>query len=145
MIYDNISQIERYKRNPKLYAALIALKQFVNGEDYDEKSVAFFSKDECITRIMSEVELENHHKYTDIHYVIEGMERILVSDSRRLERLTNFSEEKDYELFAISKDVRKVDLKAGDFLVVYPGESHAPKVAVNDERTMIKKVVVKYA
>lgn len=127
----------------KLYCALVALKQFVNNEMYDQKSIASFSKVECSTRFATDAKLENHHKYIDIHYVIHGAEKILVSSSDSLVRVTEFSEENDCELFEIPENVDVVDLQEGDFLVVYPGESHAPKIAVNDELKMITKVVVK--
>ncbi len=143
MIYDNICNIENYKNDSKLYDALIVLKQFVDGEIYDEKSIASISKQECSTRLHEEAKLENHHKYIDIHYVITGAEKILVSTRNDLERISEFSEENDCELFAIPNDVESVELKSGEFLVVYQGESHAPKVAISGERKIITKVVVK--
>ena len=143
MIHDNICNIENYKTNLKLYSALVALKQFVNNEAYDKKSVASFSKAECSTRYMSEAKMENHHKYIDIHYVIRGEEKILVSSTEELVRVTGFSEENDCELFEIPEDAESVKLQEGDFLVVYPGESHAPKNAIGDELKIITKVVAK--
>lgn len=143
MIHDNIGNIENYKNDSKLYRALVALKQFANNETYDEKSIVSFSKVKCSTRLVSEAKLENHHKYIDIHYVICGAEKILVNSSENLVRVTEFSEANDCELFEIPEEADEVELQAGDFLVVYPGESHAPKIAVNDELKMITKVVVK--
>lgn len=143
MIHDNIRNIENYKNDSKLYAALVALKQFVAGKKYDENSITSFSKVECSTRLREDAQLENHHKYIDIHYVIAGTERILISNRNDLERLSGYSEGNDCELFTIPNDAESVELKEGDFLVVYPGENHAPKIAVNNEVTMICKVVVK--
>lgn len=145
MIHDNICNIENYKSVPKLYAALVALKQYVTGETYDENSIASFSKVKEQTRLVTDAQMENHHKYIDIHYVMEGNERILVTDSTCLIRKSEFSEENDCELFDIPEEVKHVDMKAGDFLVVYPGEAHTPQIAVGDETKMISKVVVKYA
>lgn len=144
MLHDNIGNIENYKHDTKLYAALVALKQFVCGESYDENSIALFRKIEDSTKLQAEAELENHHKYIDIHYVIEGVEKIVVSSRKDLERITEFSEENDCELFAIPDDAKCVELQAGDFLVVYPGESHAPMIAANGEIATVRKVVVKY-
>lgn len=143
MIYDNISNIDKYQDDIKLYAALIALKNYVNGENYDETSVASFNKQECTTCPLREAKLENHHKFIDIHYMIKGAERILVNYSSQLKRLTDYSEENDCELFELTGAERCVELHEGDFLVVYPGESHAPKLVVNNEVTTICKVVVK--
>ena len=99
MIHDNICNIENYKSEPKLYAALVALKQYVAREIYDENSIASFSKVEEYTRLAADSQLENHHKYIDIHYVIEGTERILVTGTTCLIRKSEFSEEHDCELF----------------------------------------------
>lgn len=144
MIYGNINDLEQYCDDIKLYVALIALKNYVNGEHYDENSVARFNSQECDTCMLEEAKLENHHKYVDIHYVIRGAERILVNSStNNLKRLTEFSEESDCELFALSGTERCIELHEGDFLVVYPGEPHAAKVAVADVVAPISKVVVK--
>ena len=136
MLQDNICNIENYKRDTKLYGALVALKEFVCGKSYDANSIASFNKIEDRTKLQAEAKLENHHRYIDIHYVIEGVEKIVVSSRNDLERITEFSEENDCELFAIPQ--------AGDFLVVYPGESHAPMIAANGEIATVRKVVVKY-
>ena len=144
MIHDNICNIENYKSEPKLYAALVALKQYVAREIYDENSIASFSKVEEYTRLAADSQLENHHKYIDIHYVIEGTERILVTGTTCLIRKSEFSEEHDCELFEIPHKVKHVDMEAGDFLVIYSGEAHAPQIAIDDEIKMISKVVVKY-
>lgn len=143
MIHDNIRNIENYKNDSKLYDALVALKQLVAGKSYDKKSLASFCKQECSTRLREDAQLENHRKYIDIHYVITGTEGILVSSRNDLERLSEYSGESDCELFIIPSDTESVELKNGDFLVVYPGESHAPKIAVNNKVTRICKVVVK--
>lgn len=145
MIYDNIRNIKKYKNNSKLYAALIALEQYVAGTEYDERSIASFHKMDDSTRLWADANMENHHQYVDIHYVIEGSEKILISDSKTLKRLSEFSQEKDCELFEIPHELVEVTLKEGDFLVVYPGESHAPKIAVDNVPKMISKVVAKYA
>lgn len=144
MIYDNLGNIDKYREDVKLYAALIALKQYVNGVSYDSTSIASINKQECHTCFLKETQLENHHKYIDVHYLLRGAERILVNSSTSgLKRLTEFSEESDCEFFKLSGTERCVELHEGEFLVVYPGESHAPKVAVNDEIATISKVVVK--
>ena len=143
MIYGNINNLEQYREDTKLYAALVALKNYVNGDRYDAHSVARFNLQECDTCMIEDVRLENHHKYIDIHYVIKGAERVLVNCEGDLERLTDFSEEKDCELFVLSGTEKQVDLHEGDFLAVYPGESHAAKVAIDNVVAPIKKVVVK--
>lgn len=65
MIFDNISNIDKYQDDVKLYAALIALKHYVQGERYDETSVASFNRQECSTIPLEGAKLENHRKYME--------------------------------------------------------------------------------
>jgi len=143
MLYDNISNIGKYKDDVKLYEALIALKHYVAGEPYDAGSVKSIGKQDTMTYPMEEAKLEHHRKHIDIHYVIRGSENVLVNYSRKLERLSEYSEEKDFELFAVDGTERVVKLCEGDFLVLYPGESHAPKVAVDGQVAPIVKLIAK--
>lgn len=143
MLYDNISNIGKYKDDVKLYEALIALKHYVAGEPYDESSVKSIGKQDTMTYPQEEAKLEHHRKHIDIHYVIRGSENVLVNYSRKLERLSEYSEEKDFELFAVDGKERIVKLCEGDFLVLYPGESHAPKVAVDNQPAPISKLIAK--
>ena len=143
MIHDKIDNIDRYQDDVKLYAALVALKHYIDGEAYDKSDVTSCNRQECDTILREEAKLEHHRKYIDIHYVIKGTENILVNYSKRLERLTDYSEEKDFELFALTGKERCIELREGEFAVIYPGESHAPKIAVNNEIAPISKVVVK--
>ena len=143
MLYDNISNIEKYKDDVQLYEALIALKSYVVGETYNLGSVKSIGKQDTMTYPREDVKLEHHRKYIDIHYVIRGSENVLVNYSRTLERLSEYSEEKDFELFAVDGTERIVTLREGDFLVLYPGESHAPKVAVDNQVAPIVKLIAK--
>ncbi len=143
MLYDNISNIRKYKDDVKLYEALIALKHYVAGEPYDASSIKSVGKQDTMTSPQEEAKLEHHRKHIDIHYVIHGSENVLVNYSRKLERLSEYSEEKDFELFAVDGKERIVRLCEGDFLVLYPGESHAAKVAVDNQPAPISKVIAK--
>ncbi len=143
MLYDNISNIEKYKDDVQLYEALIALKSCVVGETYNSGGVKSIGKQDTMTYPREDAKLEHHRKHIDIHYVIRGSENVLVNYSRKLERLSEYSEEKDFELFAVDGTERIVMLREGDFLVLYPGESHAPKVAVDNQVAPIVKLIAK--
>ncbi len=134
MIFDNISSIEKYKNDNKLYKELKKLTLLKIGDKDEEKRVATVKFDEA--------KFENHLKNIDIHYVVSGKEKILVSNSiDNLVRLTEYDCDNDYELFDISRDFSSVVLFPGDFLVVYPGEAHAPKIS--DDGEDVYKTVVK--
>jgi biofilm protein TabA len=85
---------------------------------------------------------ENHCRAIDIQYIIEGAEAIRVAPSSELGEPTDANEEKDYQIFAMTnKATTTIALRAGDFVVLLPGEAHAPKVALNEPVTLRKLVV----
>lgn len=137
MIFDNISNIEKYKNDNKLYEELKKLTLLKIG-DKDEKM--------CVATInFDEAKFENHLKNIDIHYVVSGKEKILVSNNiDNHVRLTEYDCDNDYELFDINCDFSSVVLVPGNFLVVYPGEAHAPKISDDGENVYKTVIKLKY-
>lgn len=84
--------------------------------------------------------LEVHRKYIDVHILLEGSERI---GWKALEDVTNetkaYDAESDCALYAEPADVY-VDLKPGQFVVVYPEDPHAPLIGQGRIRKLIAKV-----
>ena len=137
MIFDNISNIEKYKNDNKLYEELKKLTLLKIGDKDEKKRVATVKFDEA--------KFENHLKNIDIHYVVSGKEKILVSNNiDNHVRLTEYDRDNDYELFDISRDFSSVVLFPGDFLVVYPGEAHAPKISDDGENVYKTVIKLKY-
>jgi len=94
------------------------------------------------TMLRSESIFEVHQKYIDLHYCIEGDEIIEYADAKELKKKTEFDIDKDVQLFEMG-GVNKsfVELHAGEFAVLLPGEAHAPRIKFESSR--IKKVVIK--
>lgn len=85
---------------------------------------------------------ENHPQTIDIQYMIDGTEVIDVAATETFDQPTLYKPESDLEKFADhGQPVSQLILKAGDFLVLMPGEAHRPKVAVNEPCTLRKLVV----
>ena len=59
---------------------------------------------------------EAHQKYIDVHYIIEGVERIATADVSSLQIQTPFSEEKDIGFYQGDESGGYL-LKAGEFMV----------------------------
>lgn len=144
MIYDHIENIEKYANDKKLYAALTSMKNHAEGGEAAGSAECFMSKSEYVTRPIEEAKLENHHKYIDIHYVLSGEEQILIDNIKGAKRLTDYSQEKDCEMFQLTDRFSRAVLTPGTFVVIYPDEGHAPKIATKEhvcQRT--EKIVVK--
>lgn len=86
--------------------------------------------------------LEAHRQYLDIHVLLEGEERIGwrdLSDCGIPSR--EYDADADYMLFDIPAS-SYVDLKPGQFMIVWPEDAHAPVIGEGKVRKLIVKVLV---
>lgn len=86
---------------------------------------------------------EGHRKYIDIQYMIEGKEKIGITNYENCTTLEAYNEEKDIE-FLNSENKSYQILEEGDFLVFFPQDAHQPALNLN-EKLFVKKVIVKVA
>lgn len=146
MIFDAIRNKENYKQETEIYQALCFLEKIDKWEEILPNTliqedcifanpVSFISKEE------KECVYEAHKKYIDIHYIIEGTERIATADVCELQVKTPFCEEKDIGFFTGTESGSYL-LRPGEFMVCFPSDAH--KVAMMDKTPeTVKKVVVK--
>lgn len=86
---------------------------------------------------------ENHHKYVDIQYVVEGRELILMTGVDSVsKRLTDFNPDKDVEFFE-SKAYTPVVMCDTTFVIAFPGQPHLPSVCPDKNPAESKKIVIK--
>ena len=98
---------------------------YVNVMSYDTKDTGIF---------------ESHHKYIDIHYVIEGSEIIELIEESKLDVTEKYNEENDYILGNAKGS--KYLIRQKQTFVVMPGEAHLPGLK-NEKYCKIKKAVLK--
>ena len=146
MIFDSIRNRENYKENGKIYQALCYLAEIKRWEEVFPDTViqegtivanpvTFVSKEE------KECMYEAHEKYIDVHYIMEGVERIATADVSSLQIKTPFSEQRDIGFYQGDESGRYL-LKPGEFMVCFPSDAH--KVAMMDKTPeTVKKIVVK--
>jgi len=78
-----------------------------------------------------------------LQFLIAGIEGIDVTAVESLGEQTVFKPESDTQKFADNgAPATRLILRAGEFLVLMPGEAHRPKIAVQ-EPARLKKLVVK--
>ena len=146
MIFDSIRNRENYKENGKIYQALCYLAEIKRWDEVFPDTViqegaivanpvTFVSKEE------KECMYEAHEKYIDVHYIMEGVERIATADVSSLQIKTPFSEQRDIGFYQGDESGRYL-LKPGEFMVCFPSDAH--KVAMMDKTPeTVKKIVIK--
>lgn len=90
----------------------------------------------------AEVQPEAHEEYMDIHFAPEGDEMFgFAGDASNYNKVKE-DKSNDIAFYDGVTDERYVHLKAGDFVMVFPGEIHSPGV-MKDGSEEHRKVVIK--
>lgn len=87
---------------------------------------------------------ESHKKYIDIQYIIQGVEKIGVTDINNCSSCLPYDSDKDLEFYKINTREEYLELSQGFFLILYPHDAHKPSIT-SQEKSLVKKVVVKVA
>ena len=149
MIAANINDqmIENYKKvHPRFDVAFEGLKKLIadNAEvgKYEiDGSDVYAMVQEYETKPFSEKKFEIHKEYIDIQYIISGKEAM---GFESLDMLTPIDDYKpDAQLFYMNDSYDKINLSAGEYVVFFPNEPHAPGAAVGDLPSKVRKIVVK--
>lgn len=91
-----------------------------------------------------DAKFEAHKNYIDIQYIIDGEERIGVSDVDNFLPLSEYDSEKDIVFLKRNTSGMEnfVNLRSREFVILNPQDAHMPSVAVNSPSN-VKKAVVK--
>ena len=146
MLYDSLKHIEFYKGiHPGVYRALEILRDtdFSQLEDkrYEvDGDNLFFFLQSYETKPDNDTP-EAHRKYIDIQFLVSGREKMGVAP------LEDMSEEvearPDGDIWFYRGPMDYITLTAGDrFAVLWPGDAHAPSIAL-DSPAPCRKCVVK--
>lgn len=135
MIYDSIKHIDAYKGiHPGVYRALELLRDtdFTKLEDgrYEvDGDNLFFLLQSYETKPGNDTP-EAHRAYIDIQFLVSGQEKIGVAP---LESMTDEVEARpEGDIWFYHGPVDEITLTAADrFAVLWPGDAHAPCIAVH--------------
>lgn len=109
-------------------------KYLIDSENIYVNIVNYETKDE------SQCIWEAHRKYLDIHYIIEGEEKIKLADVRNMQ-INGYIEESDYvKMEGVAST--EIILKPEDFLVLFFEDAHMTGVNVNKPE-IVKKAIFK--
>jgi YhcH/YjgK/YiaL family protein len=147
MIFDHVHNSHLYANlNEKFQHALAHL----NSTDFLTMPVGKYEIDGSsiyvivqgyTTRLESEGKWESHRRYSDIQYMIRGIEKICVAPLSNMEQ-GDYNDAKDF--LALSGQGDYLTFPAGFFMVFFPEDAHRPCMAVA-EPMQVKKAVYKIA
>lgn len=84
---------------------------------------------------------EAHKKYIDIQCILEGEELVGVAP---LEEMTGEADANpDGDIWHYYGDTQMLSLRPGRFIVLWPGDAHAPAIAPGGKAAAARKCVVK--
>ncbi|MCR8660611.1 YhcH/YjgK/YiaL family protein [Paenibacillus endoradicis] len=142
MIYDKIAHASRYK-----FTSLSLMKalESIASNNNDPEELEYFKKNiiEFHTSSIDLKQAEYHHKFMDIHVVLEGKEYVEVGHIDELSNCSEFDESSDIgfgDLLTLEKFSGY--LMPGYFLVCFPEDAHLVGAYVT-ESEYVKKIVYK--
>ena len=146
MLYTNFHQMSRYEHlSPNLDTALrflasADLTKLEMGRNEVDGDNVFINRFDDTTMPEEQAAWEGHKYYADIHVVLEGEERIGVTDAASL-TAGAYDEAGDFIPYQGPVDAW-VTMRPGDILVVYPEDVHMVKVQLKGA-CPVKKAVFK--
>jgi len=131
MIYDTLAHAAQYKGlHPNLDKALDflctgGLAALPDGRvDIDGEAV--FANLMSYTTLADNPTPENHRKYADIFFLLEGEEEVGVCPLETVGEPVR--EDPDHDIWLHRADTVRLPLGGERFLVLFPGDAHAPSI-----------------
>lgn len=141
------AMMEGYKKvHPRMEMALEALQKLAASNPADGRyeidgDNIYANVSTGKTRLAKDAKFEMHKQYIDIQCVIEGQEIIGNETVDKLVPVTEY--QPDYQLFEMNDEYDPMIVSAGELMIIFADEPHAPSLAVNDTPATVKKIIVK--
>lgn len=149
MIYGTLDQSARYTGMlPGIDRILNEAERFT---PHDEFGRTVQLDGENIYMILAEYDthekakgyMEAHRAYIDVMCMISGEETIYMKPAQRLRHVTQpYNAQKDALLAEIDDDCSAIRLQAGDFIILFPEDAHAPGCRT-EMPSHVKKIIGK--
>ena len=147
MIVDSLTHLLEDKAafGPKIQRGL----QFLRDTDFSGKAAGRHEVDEELFYFINEYETkaaeecfwEAHRKNLDLHYILEGKEKIGYAAIERLDVKEEYSDEKDAVFFTGTLE-STVAVSSGDLVICYPQDGHMTAIMAG-KKEAVRKVVLK--
>lgn len=141
------NKIDKYMQCSEIDKALYPAFKWLKNLDVNYKnglyilngSEVFANIQNYNTKTSDSVYTEFHKKYIDIQYMISGKETIYLNGTAP--KINEFDTANDIGFIGVD-DVSPVQLTAGEFVIIFPGELHKP-CCISESSCFVKKAVVK--
>lgn len=149
MIYDTLANSARYDSiDPRIGKLLRYLRshdfsEFSDGTVRLDGDRIYFTISNYETKDPSETLFEAHEKYIDVQYMLDGAESFAVTFGREGVAPSESHPERDLYFYNGLEPEAPLELKTGEFLLVFPGELHAPGVDPAEGKRHNRKFVGK--
>lgn len=150
MIVSNIDNFINMKENTK--KLLNEGLNYIKNLDFNNLKVGVYNlkNDELIMQVQEyytdyekNIDFESHKYYLDVHYIIDGEERILISNENNPPITVEYDKDRDIIFYDSNIGVLYDNyLKKGDFIVTSVNELHKTRCAVKNS-TFVRKIVLK--
>ena len=149
MILDQYAYLQRYRGLGHNFETAVkflsgrALDSFVPGKLAIDGEKVYTSVREADLTGRPE-RWEAHRRYADIQILLEGSEAILYAPDTGLEPSIPYDEARDIAFYEGIRGVR-CPLKPGDFMILFPGELHAPdrpEEPCGNSKKLVVKVLI---
>lgn len=108
-----------------------------------QKGESFFCQTlDYKTEPITDFKFEIHNKRLDLHYIVEGEERIDVSSDTNYYPISEYNEDRDIQYVNEPRRFNQVVLHQGDFILIGMHEPHRTNGLI-DKPTHVRKVVLK--
>ncbi|MBD0349801.1 MAG: YhcH/YjgK/YiaL family protein [Flavisolibacter sp.] len=143
---DKVEFAKQYHAHPAWWDAAFSflqttdLAQIKPGKYFIEGDNVYATVTEGPARKEDTTLWESHHNYIDIHYVVQGQEKIGVAPVSSAKVVKEYDPARDIVFYTAKGAYYKAD--PGTFFIFFPKDAHRPNLQLNGN-DLVKKVVVK--
>lgn len=149
MIQTTVENLSRYESlNPLFPAAFSALKAlseeaFIKGRHEVDGDRVYINAAEYDTKPAESSCMEHHGRYIDVMWMVSGEEIIGTCPVSQLQEITMpYSEKDDVCLAKLPGCYTELKIKAGDVVILFPEDAHAPCMQLNGA-SCVRKLIAK--
>jgi YhcH/YjgK/YiaL family protein len=145
MIIDTFENAARYYMLHPALEIILDYLESVTSENFSEGKKELSGDEVFVNAIHQHTKTENdavwesHERYIDVHYMVDGRERIFYAEEDKMQVDRPYDEEKDCTLYK-GNDGFEVYLPKNGFVIFFPGEIH--KTMVSDGVSVQSKKLV---
>ena len=148
MILTDVNSCWRYEPLNPLFHKLFDYFRSFKAEDFAPGKVVLQGKElyvnlnEMDGKTPETSKMEGHLRYIDVHFLIEGTERVGCVDITDAKNpISAYDEVKDRKFYS-DPSTYFVDLRPGQMVIVFPEDLHQPNISEGHIKKMTAKVLM---